>query len=204
MGSLRRRPHRPGVGQRRRHGAGQAVHALPHAQYRPADCAALRRTRAHAGHIPQVRHRCRVRAERHRQRSAGRPPAGRRPGRDRTGFLALTRGRPAQVESFSPTRPAAISSTLTTRMVDTASPNSTMLEMNAPSAPIPTHTAYAVPRGRLFIATDNSQTLTTMLTSVMAEGIRRVNPCVYFRPTAHTTSNSPAKTRMTQVMLNPI
>jgi len=82
------------------------------------------------------------------------------------------------------------------RLVD--SPNSTIPVMAAPTAPIPVQTAYAVPVGSVFIAHDNSTMLTIIAVMVIMLGVNRLNPWVYFRPTAQTTSNKPAIKRIIQ------
>src|SRR6476469_7876823 len=66
----------------------------------------------------------------------------------------------------------------------------------APTAPIPTHTPYAVPMGRVFTARPSSATLPSMLRPVRSVGSGRVKPAVYFRPMAQPTSSRPATTRM--------
>jgi hypothetical protein len=39
-----------------------------------------------------------------------------------------------------------------------------------------------------------------MAATVTTVGISRENPCVYFKPTAHTTSNKPAAMRISQAI----
>ncbi|MCY1455957.1 hypothetical protein D9M71_731340 [compost metagenome] len=57
-----------------------------------------------------------------------------------------------------------------------------------------------MPSGRLFMARASSQKLMSMPATVTTDGHRRVNPLVYFRPTAQTISKRPANTRIIQVM----
>tara|TARA_Y100001980_G_C14341466_1_gene155523 strand:- start:114 stop:371 length:258 start_codon:yes stop_codon:yes gene_type:complete len=66
-------------------------------------------------------------------------------------------------------------------------------KIEAPTAPIPTHIAYAVPMGRVCAAFESKYMLPARAISVKALGMMRVNPSVYFRPTAQNISNIPAK-----------
>src|ERR1700712_1425641 len=73
-----------------------------------------------------------------------------------------------------------------------------MPSTTVPTAPIPVHTAYAVPIGRLRVATPTKPRLSTIMTAVATDGQKRVNPCEYFRPIENPVSNTPAITRTAQ------
>src|SRR5262249_54239573 len=62
----------------------------------------------------------------------------------------------------------------------------------APSDPIPTHTAYAVPIGSDRAATASNTMLATIAIPVSKLGTNFVNPSVYFSPIAHPASKNPA------------
>ena len=55
--------------------------------------------------------------------------------------------------NFSPRIPVTISARQASLLKAAESPNSTMPSPTVPTAPIPVHTAYAVPSGRLRVAT---------------------------------------------------
>src|SRR6185312_16616303 len=67
-----------------------------------------------------------------------------------------------------------------------------------PTEPIPVHTAYAVPSGRLRVATPTRPKLNTIMIAVATDGHKRVNPSEYFSPIENPVSNTPAITRIAQ------
>jgi hypothetical protein len=107
------------------------------------------------------------------------------------------------VLNFSPTIPTNMHNKLSSLPKFADSSNSNMPKIAVPIAPIPTQTAYAVPTGNDFIAIPSNQTLSTIASTVPTVGQSRVKPSVYFKPIAHTTSNSPAATRIAQLILTP-
>jgi hypothetical protein len=64
--------------------------------------------------------------------------------------------------------------------------------MMLPTAPMPVHTAYAVPKGSERSASAIRAKLRTIATAVHAVGQNLVSPSEYFRPSAQATSSSPA------------
>src|SRR5712664_1716442 len=66
--------------------------------------------------------------------------------------------------------------------------------MMLPTAPIPVHTAYAVPNGSDLSASAISPKLSAIATRVAAVGQNRVSPSEYFRPNAQAISSNPAAT----------
>lgn len=68
-------------------------------------------------------------------------------------------------------------------------------------APTPTHTAYAVPTGRDFIANPNNPRLKTIENTVKTVGQSRLKPTVYFKPTAQPISKIPATIRIIHAIL---
>src|SRR5258705_3095592 len=64
--------------------------------------------------------------------------------------------------------------------------------MILPTAPIPVHTAYAVPNGSDLSAMAISPKLSAIATRVAAVGQNRVSPSEYFRPNAQAISSNPA------------
>ena len=97
--------------------------------------------------------------------------------------------------NLSPTIPDTIRSKQTILMMSRDSPNRTMPNIATPIAPIPVHTAYAVPTGIVFMATDSKQKLMAIAEIVRSEGNSFVNPSVYLSPIAHPHSNKPATTK---------
>jgi len=73
--------------------------------------------------------------------------------------------------------------------------------MAVPTAPIPVHTAYAVPMGSSRAAIASSHMLIAMAAITPTEGHSFVNPCVDLRPTAQTISNPAATSRMSQLCI---
>ena len=57
-----------------------------------------------------------------------------------------------------------------------ASPSQMMPTRNAPTAPMPGHMTYAVPRGMVIMATDNKTPLPIMASAVTMEGMSCVKP----------------------------
>jgi hypothetical protein len=76
--------------------------------------------------------------------------------------------------------------------------------ITVPTAPIPTQTLYAVPTGMWRIAILKSHMLATMAITVRVVGRGRVNPTVYFKPTAQATSKMPAMLRINHGMIFPL
>jgi hypothetical protein len=103
-------------------------------------------------------------------------------------------------DNFNPIIPAIISSKLKILPKFADSANRIMPNIAVPIAPIPTHTAYAVPTGNDFRAMPSNHTLSSIADAVIRVGHSRVKPSVYFKPIAQTTSNSPAVTRITQLI----
>jgi hypothetical protein len=77
-------------------------------------------------------------------------------------------------------------------MISRDSSNRTIPNIATPTAPIPVYTAYAVPTGIVFMASDSNQKLVAIAEIVKSEGISFVNPSVYLSPIAHPHSNKPA------------
>src|SRR5262249_16110980 len=86
------------------------------------------------------------------------------------------------------------------RRTDALSPSASMPTIATPNAPIPTHTAYAVPTGKLFNATESITKLVTAAARPIVLGQKRVNPSANFSATAHTISRRPAPIKMVQAM----
>jgi hypothetical protein len=61
-----------------------------------------------------------------------------------------------------------------------------------PTAPIPVHTAYAVPKGSDRSASAINPKLNAIAITVATVGQNRVSPSEYFRPRAQATSSAPA------------
>jgi len=97
--------------------------------------------------------------------------------------------------NLSPTIPDTMSSKQIILTMARDSPNRIMPNIATPTAPMPVHTAYAVPTGIVFMATDNNQKLMPIAETVSSDGISLVNPSVYFNPIAHPHSNKPATTK---------
>jgi hypothetical protein len=73
------------------------------------------------------------------------------------------------VDSLISTIPATINAAATSRDAFADSPRTTTPSTNAPTAPIPVHTVYAVPSGKVLIDIDNKAKLATIATSVTTE-----------------------------------
>jgi hypothetical protein len=69
-----------------------------------------------------------------------------------------------------------------------------------PTAPIPVHTAYAVPKGSDRNAMAISPKLSAIATSVATVGQNLVSPSEYFRPKAQATSSRPAASSASQAL----
>jgi len=91
--------------------------------------------------------------------------------------------------------PDMMRSKQTTLMISLDSPKSSIPNIATPTAPIPVHTAYAVPTGIVFIAADSNQKLMAIAVTVRSDGIGLVKPSVYLSPIAHPHSNKPATTK---------
>ena len=61
-----------------------------------------------------------------------------------------------------------------------------------PTAPMPVHTAYAVPNGSDGSASDINPKLSAIAITVATAGQNRVSPSEYFSPSAQPTSSRPA------------
>jgi hypothetical protein len=93
-----------------------------------------------------------------------------------------------------------MSATHASRASVAASPNSAMPRITVPTAPMPVHTAYAVPTGSVRIAHPSSTTLTIIAAAVPTLGHRRVKPSVVLSPIAQATSKTPATTSTIHAM----
>ena len=71
-----------------------------------------------------------------------------------------------------------------------------------PTALTPTHTVWAVPSSDDFMEMPSKPMLLPIASKVPAAGHSRVKPSVYFRPMAQANSNSPAMTRMIQLIVS--
>jgi hypothetical protein len=94
--------------------------------------------------------------------------------------------------NLSPTIPDMMKSKQIIRIISRDSPNKIMPIIATPTAPIPVHTAYAVPTGIDFIAVDNNQKLIAIARTVSTDGTSFENPSVYLSPIAQPHSNNPA------------
>ena len=75
------------------------------------------------------------------------------------------------------------------------SPNKNIPNIATPTAPMPVHTAYAVPTGIVFMAADSNPKLMAIADTVKSEGISLVKPSVYLSPIAQPHSNRPVTTK---------
>ncbi len=82
------------------------------------------------------------------------------------------------------------------------SPKSIIPSIAVPTAPIPVHTAYAVPTGNHFKEYANSPMLIKMQTTVKTLGQNFVNPSEYFIPIAQAVSKIPAIKSINQAIIN--
>lgn len=102
----------------------------------------------------------------------------------------------AGVASFRPTIPPATRARNPSCAGDSRSPMIVALTSATPIAPIPTHTAYATPVGRLTIALASRKNDPSIAAIVSTLGHSTVNPCVRLSATAQTISSSPAQSSM--------
>src|SRR5690606_19008183 len=105
-----------------------------------------------------------------------------------------------QLVTFSPMMPATITRRHRILAGVAGSPRATMPTMDAPAAPMPVQTAYAVPTGTVFMACAGSAKLAVSVTSVTTLGTTFVQPSVNLRPTAQTISRTPAITSSVHAM----
>jgi len=70
-----------------------------------------------------------------------------------------------------------------------------------PTAPIPVHTAYAVPNGNDRSASAINPKLSAIAITVAAVGQNLVSPSEYFNPSAQPTSSSPAARSAAQALM---
>jgi len=75
--------------------------------------------------------------------------------------------------------------------------------MMLPTAPIPVHTAYAVPNGSERSANAINVKLRAMAITVAAVGQNRVNPSEYLSPSAQPTSSKPAPSNASHALMRP-
>jgi hypothetical protein len=85
-----------------------------------------------------------------------------------------------------------------TLKADAGSAPAAIAHTTVPTAPIATHTAYAVPVGRSRIAHDKPPMLTMTATAKTTDGHKRVNPSDRPNAVAHTASNTPEMTKTIQ------
>jgi hypothetical protein len=78
------------------------------------------------------------------------------------------------------------------------SPNYAIPTATVSTEPMPVHTAYAVPSGKLRVATPTRPRLSTIMMTVAIDGQNRVNPSEDFSPIDNPVSNTPATTRIDQ------
>jgi hypothetical protein len=108
-------------------------------------------------------------------------------------FLAPVRCRLySGLESFMSARPLTIRIAASTRNGLAVSPRTATPTTKAPTAPMPVHTAYAVPSGSDRIDQASSPKLSSIEINMMVVGQGRVNPSDCFMAKAQTTSNRPA------------
>jgi hypothetical protein len=97
--------------------------------------------------------------------------------------------------NLRPTIPDTITSKHIILMTSRDSPNRNMPNIATPTAPMPVHTAYAVPIGIVFMAAESNHKLIAMADTVKSDGTGFVKPSVYLSPIAHPHSNKPATTK---------
>ena len=85
------------------------------------------------------------------------------------------------------------------KLVDSC--HSKMPQMLLPTMPMPTHTAYAVPNGSFFSDKDSKNILAIIAIMVIRLTTGRLNPCEYFKPTAHAISKKPAVIKINQAFI---
>jgi hypothetical protein len=97
--------------------------------------------------------------------------------------------------------PARIKVTATSRAGDAGSPSTKTPMQNAPTAPMPVQTAYAVPSGSDRIASESRAKLEIITRIVITLGTSREKPADFFIEYAQTISSNPAKKRQIHAML---
>ena len=75
--------------------------------------------------------------------------------------------------------------------------------MMLPTAPMPVHTAYAVPNGNERSASAISAKLRMIATAVAAVGQNRVSPSEYLSPSAQAISSRPAPSNASHPLMMP-
>jgi len=94
--------------------------------------------------------------------------------------------------------PAMMSASEANRSSVRGSPSNRIPNAAAPSAPMPVHTAYAVPTGNVRTASASRYIEPAIATSVTTLATGLVKPCEYLRPTAQTVSSTPATMSIAQ------
>jgi hypothetical protein len=89
--------------------------------------------------------------------------------------------------------PAMMSVRQPMRKASADSPNISMPAIMLPAAPIPVHSAYAVPNGTDLREYPSSAKLEAIANSIPTVGQNLVNPSDDLRVNAHTTSSKPAR-----------
>src|SRR5687768_16381840 len=128
--------------------------------------------------------------------TAGRPAAG-----------SLTAGRPPDClpadlagRSLRPAAQPTIPAMNITLSALTGSAPVAMAQPTVSAAPIPTHTAYAVPRGMRFTARPRPYMLSAAAARKTSDGPCRVSPSDIPRAVAHTASRTADASSMTQAV----
>ena len=70
-----------------------------------------------------------------------------------------------------------------------------MPHTTVPAAPIPAHTAYAVPIGIVFIDWETQKKLRTIKITVMMLGMNLLNPSLNFKAMVKQISKNPARSK---------
>lgn len=108
-----------------------------------------------------------------------------------------------QDDSFIKSSPLIINSAESTLAKVKDSPKKITPTVNAPTAPIPVHTVYAVPRGNVFIEIESKIKLVTTVIIVITENPSFVKPSESFIVNAQPTSSRPATNRIIQATYTP-
>lgn len=103
--------------------------------------------------------------------------------------------------SLRPTIAASSMTRQAARAIETGSLKSSTPRIAVPNAPMPTHTAYAVPIGMVLAAQASSHMLPASAIAVSTLGQSFVNPCVYLSPTAQPHSSKPATSNAIHAMM---
>ena len=101
------------------------------------------------------------------------------------------------------TMPVTMNAAAAKRMGVAASPRTAMPTRNAPTAPMPVQTVYAVPSGSVFIEIESSAKLAIISTIVKIDGVKMVKPSDRFIEYAQAISRSPAKVKKIQAIATP-